>query len=670
MAYFCKMADDKRKKGFFSIMLWLCAGIIFSLSVSAMWVSGKWNPDCFWDVGQVYDCWYPEKVLGWGGTSFDGESNIRIEKEEAQKVIDIGKSDCQWRYLLVELKNIYPEEVLWNVKFFLDDQVVSEQEMQLYHGVNCFELNASGFDKIFITIESQIGSGFSISKMQLYEQAPFYNFKDFAFKTALLFAAWCCAVLLIGKCVKNLRTDWYRPIEGLQNVYRFIWQRIHPREWKIADKMRRRMRRSLFLIMILFANCADLMVGYTKAYPLTAVVTLVCLWGMALVSMNGRPQILNWRCKTVYGWFYFSVTAFISELLIPHRNGYVGVLLLAGFGFIYFVLANTVGWKEFVTDIAIVLEGTFWLSTLFCILCRPYYDKLAYLGPCTNSAVYAMYLVMIFVTLLGKLERQCIGHMKKRKKIITVAGIGVSLRLLYLTNSTASMVAVAVALLCFLYHMCVNIHWSWRKKMAGVLCGLAVMWLAGTGTTYLIANVPHLLGTRVVFKNETFVVSDRESQKNLSLQAAQQRQPVKYQIQEAWDRLDFVSSARLTFWKDYLREMNLWGHPDKPMIRNKRENPHNGVVAAGYRYGIAAVIPYCMMIIGAFGVSWNRGKRNKEKGFLLSGYMMTIMVMCMFDNVEMPLRWLLWFLLYLLIGCVFPVAQSKALAAEEQRVDN
>lgn len=635
-------------------MLWLCAGIIFSLSVSAMWVSGKWNPDCFWDVGQVYDCWYPEKNTDWKGTVVDEDGNFQITADIAHHSVNVGNPECEWKYLLVDIENMSSENMVWNIKLTDNGSVISEQDMVLYGGVNCFELEQVGVEGLIIGISGHNGNSFSISKMQLYERFPDYSLKTLAVRAAVIFLLWMCAAILIWKKAWRFPVNWYVPIDVLQRIYLTAWQKLHPQEWKLTEKKRSFIRRGCFLFMIVFANAADLAVGYTKAYRWTAIVTLICLWGMAFVSMKGRPVNLNWRCRTVYGWFYFSALALVSELLITHRNGYVGGLLLAGFGFLYFVLANTGGWNCFVADIAAVVEFTFWGSTLFCILCRQYHAGYAYLGPCTNSAVYAMYLVVVLVTFLGKLERQYKEHAGILGYMLTAVGIGSCICLLNLTSSRTSVVAVAAVLLWFLYHAGKNVRLAWRKKMIVVFCGLSVMCAAGVGTAYMVAGVPKLLGTGIVFRSDAYEISGSGQQGASVAQAAQREPQIKYQIQKMWDKVDYASSARLTIWKDYVREMNLLGHEDRPIVRNRRENPHNGVIAAGYRYGITAVLPYCVMIAGVLGRSLKMGRRNDAGSFLLPGYVMAIVIISMLDNVETPLRWLLWFLLYLLCGCVFP----------------
>ena len=54
---FEQMLDDKGLKRF----VWVLAGIIFSISVGAMWTSNTWNLNCFFDVGQIYDFWGVER---------------------------------------------------------------------------------------------------------------------------------------------------------------------------------------------------------------------------------------------------------------------------------------------------------------------------------------------------------------------------------------------------------------------------------------------------------------------------------------------------------------------------------------------------------------------------------------------------------------------------------
>ena len=98
--------------------------------------------------------------------------------------------------------------------------------------------------------------------------------------------------------------------------------------------------------------------------------------------------------------------------------------------------------------------------------------------------------------------------------------------------------------------------------------------------------------------------------------------------------------------------MNLWGHSsDRAMVRAKTENPHNAYVGIAYRYGVVTVIPYIVMTICAVIVTVKRNALSWEN-YALAGMWTTILMLAMLDNVELPLRWLLWFLMNVILACV------------------
>lgn len=656
------------KKRYTRCFAWALAGIIFSFSIGTMWTSGTWNLNCFFDVGQVYDfidvekssCWYDAipGENGWVPSNRNEDGWVLGAEDGVIGFLNLtnGAKGC-WRYILMEVRNDIPNGMLSTIKTIKDGQIMSEQEVVVKNGVNVWHLGDNQFDKIQIEVHEQDVS-FRVLNIQLWEQEPVYDVVMLLIRSIISLTMWILVSFIIVKYRRGKHLDWYYPIKQFQKIYCIIATKMYNYTSGLDAKKRSFIRRILFLIIIVFSNYMDTSIGWTKSYGWTFLVTLLGIFGISAVSIEKSPKLLDWRKPVIYSWFYYSLLAFVSEIIVERNMAYVGILLLGGFGLLYFVVGNMKDGLCMIEDIIQVLEFTFWVSTVYCIFCRPYKPSLNYLGPCFNSAVYAMYLLMILIIFMGRVLEQLGKNGKKINYIRYIVGIGICYEFLDLADSRNVNITVGLITVLFFWNIAIRKSVIWYQKCFWAFAGVAIILITGIGIKFAVQTVPEALGTTMTFERDAYQMGEKEKD-TLVVEAAQVNKTYKEQMWKIWDRADRMSSYRLTFWKYYLREMNLWGHSnEKALVRLRRENPHNAYIGIAYRYGVVAVIPYVLMTISGIIVSLRQGEKS-WRGFVLNGGWTAIIVVSMLDNVELPLRWLLWFLINLFLGCIFLCGEGE-----------
>ena len=141
---------------------------------------------------------------------------------------------------------------------------------------------------------------------------------------------------------------------------------------------------------------------------------------------------------------------------------------------------------------------------------------------------------------------------------------------------------------------------------------------------------------------------------------------------ERYNKLDTYASGRLTIWKTYLQNMNLWGHSGDATVcernGNVRMGAHNMLLTIGYRYGVFTVIPYTVVIVYMliYGFRYMSKSVRTAGAYSLVPFLCAVacIIEAMLDNMEQPMRYSPWFVLYFLMGFILIQAAG---GGEKQR---
>ncbi len=651
-------------------IIWFFFGVIVSLSVSVMWTSGTWNLDHFFDVGEIYDVMEAEYTRNWNPQLQKNEKCLIKELEEPTlKSFPINGTEGRWNWFLIEVKSLNQPTMTWKVQFYQNLRKIQEETVSLKEGLNAVLLKGEYFNSFRIIIEDQKGLSFEIEKMQFYEKFPTFNGKMIVIRTLLAFIFYTvisiCIYFFWKKIRKNKNKEnyFYKYIKKLQLLFRYIANIIIlDKTEKISHRTRRCIRVSLLLFLIFYMNYFDMKRLYMLHFPITIIVSSIGIFFISAVSIEKRTEVLNWKNPICYAWFGLWTIAFFSEALVKHEFSAQAPIMIFVFGFFYFVIGNMQKPEYLLYDIVYAIEILFWFSTFFCIFFRPLREGYRYLGASQAPAVFAMFQAVALASFLGKLEKEVRSNSKIIKKIFCLIEILISFFFILKTGSFTILITSILTIIVSLYFVFLN-----RKKYKKlirklmVILPILIMFVFG-GMNLLLKNVPFILESEIMFEYDNYREQLQKEEGTFWVVQAASKERILEKIKNI-DSLDTMTSGRITFWKEYIRDMNLWGHESDAIVRAKKERPHNAVIAITYRYGILATIPYVMVLFYSLYYSWRNIKYRRRKSdvmkFLPLGYFITILIMTISENVELPFLWIPWFILYLMFGFVFSEGKAE-----------
>ena len=189
------------KKNGFKIYAIILTGLVFSLALTAMLISGKKSVNPFYDVGavsEVYDTYY----------RFDAQQEYGHQDASGRFVLDQGEYTLSfsalgytddWNYLCVWLEDLTAESVHWDVTYEkADGSAVSEiQPFELTEGCNQIPVEKNGFDLVRIRMTGENGTEFTVTNIQFRENPTVFAWDKEVGIFAVVFVAFCCIAVAI-----------------------------------------------------------------------------------------------------------------------------------------------------------------------------------------------------------------------------------------------------------------------------------------------------------------------------------------------------------------------------------------------------------------------------------------------------------------------------------------
>ena len=173
---------DQKKERFLKLYIWLFAGILMSIAVSFMRISGNANLDAFLDQGRVYDFIRADLTSSMHGGSYNSEGNYyTVEGERARKNFRRLESTETWSYLKLEISNLNAASSEWQIDYLdAHRNKIGSQTVNVTNGYNAITIDCSEpFRYLRFRIIRQPGLTFSLNSMQLRERDVVFTPSDF-----------------------------------------------------------------------------------------------------------------------------------------------------------------------------------------------------------------------------------------------------------------------------------------------------------------------------------------------------------------------------------------------------------------------------------------------------------------------------------------------------------
>lgn len=640
--------------------------LLFSWMVTGMIMSRSFNLNCFYDAGDIYS--YSESVFNQNGENWIynyEEKRVEIQEDTAGKNLRLPIRG--WNYLTIYVKALNRDELpMTLVMYDSAYQPIRETDCILQEGKNTFAVDVTETEYWRMQTEGQKGAAFRITGIQFSETNISMNWKAVVGIYLGILSGCLLVIYYIGKLSKrkNLRIDWYLPIEGIQKIYLRVLTGVSNKMPVFSTEIRRKMRISMMVIMLSVLHFLEILVPFAVLAPPKRFFigsVFILMLTLLLIEPKGKLHLCNWKNPVVLGWFYFAVFQCVSDLIVSKVFWGVGYSQLITFGLLFFIWANQKNKQEFLREIRIAVQINYGIVVLFCILFRPFTEGYAYSGYWLNPNTFGHHLVFVCIALMAGILEE---FKKKRLSwalLGNIIGLLTAWNLIWKTQSRLAI--IATALLCMLGIIQLLRMKNVKRMVTVFLIAFILAVPVNMMWNWGLTNTALLLNTQKSFAGDVIVQMENSSIVTMQVNA-QEPQEEKSQhklIQKLQNvtSLDELTSGRISLYKGYLRKMNLFGHPWRENVNGVSNYAHNEWLNMAYRYGIFSVIPYILLWLGALKMAYLKYNNREEEAFFGIGIVLVFMIVSMGDCTELPFRYFTWIISYMAVGNFFENQVTK-----------
>lgn len=667
-----------KKRRIVPVIIWLLCGMVLSLSVGAMCMSKSVNFNQFYNVGQSY--LVPNYTISYRQCDYDeAVKAYRISGEEGADIVIFYGKAYEWKYLELELtglnRDLLPAEII-----FLNEQEEAERiTYALAEGQNIIELEGKPFDRMYLHINGNDGDGFYVKRAVLWERYVPFDWSKYMIVCVVLMAIYVVVTVVVEntvRCIQRKRKrDWtlYSPIYFMQRVYGYILKcgYVLGKAYGLSlEKSTRHGLRLTVLVSMIFCSVlySNRGIGedWTIFYGTYSIIFLL----LAFLCYEGKSEELAWNHTIPKAWFYLLLIMTVSDFVISKSWQWAGCIMLLVMGTFIYSWNSMERPKAVIQEFATALQISYAIALPFCLICRPYPGTYRYLGLYISPNMYAFYLVCVLIAVLTSLN-YCYRVERKSKKIYVLAAEMISIfYFVYLTKSRTGMLTMVILVFFWLFEKRLKMerHDRRRKNFKMIVCMIILAIPVVAGMSWCIKNLPSLLGTKIIMKGDYVVVeSSGFNWGVLQVNAGQSARHITDALKNATS-LDRFSSGRINIWKNYMIDMNLFGHPGKKSFQIQL--PHEAFITIAYRYGVMAVIPYLIL----WGTVVYESIRLLVKSKDWRDYfpvMLCISYICMavYNEMERPFGYVNWLGAYMMIGMLFGGRVEKKEHCQSSAID-
>lgn len=654
----------------FSKVISFMIGILISIAGTAMLISGSFNLKRFYDVGKVCDIPEMERTV-WSGAQFNYETGHLefLEEKVIKNIVMEGGKQRRWNYLYITVS--IPENEDLELQITCRDKTgadVYQKNQTLVTGKNCITTEDVNYSSTILEIQGKVGNKVGIEKIQFREQEEVFTWHQAVMYFSLIFVGYVI-IIWIGKKIidkKNKKIHFSLDpfLKGLELWFIRIGDTLGGMAGEMSKTLKKRIRVGVILFLFFYMQIMSMTSLYLKE-SLFKWHMLVCIIAVILLCIFSweRPlQRIHCNKRFVKIWFIFWVMAAISEFVVPKRFGYQGLIMIFVVTPFFLIWNNMEDRDEILRNFQSALEWWFWINVPLCYFKSPYTEGIRYLGISKNPNIWAMSLIFVSAVFLGKAEKYSDkkGLKNKCHGVLNFVAIGILWDFIVKTGSSSGLIPMVIMSVFWGMRQLVKM----RKQDAG---GERILYLAGGILIVIFFTCINDWALRNIADENTITQSDyelevfNENMQFFSLKVqASELEKVKnnrvYQKIFYSGSMESFTTGRTLFWKEYIRDLNLWGNTFAPTLRGRRISSHNAMLAVAYRYGIFSIIPYSILIVYYLFYAFKYREQAEEKEgmeFFIKSVAVNVVILMMMENVEFPFYYISWYAFYFIIGRFF-----------------
>lgn len=659
------------KERFTAIFAWLLTGVVLALSCSVMHMTGG-NINKFYASGAVYDIFGSQIAFSSANASwiYQKEGYIELAGEDAIGQIHVKADLNKYNYIYIELSKLNRTEILWKVGLYdIYGNLIGElEESGLQEGPNYIPLGeisetAAG---IKISAPEQTGAQFTVENFQLREKKLELDGKTIFLYTAIVFTGYLLVTGLFWIfCLRKYFQRWKKNVSGhleaIGQGYVCLSEAIYGFSGKISASRKSAMRTILFLMMLTYPVYNVLTDQVFEHWKYNQIVCGVSLLFITVISVEKGAVRQKWKSPAAYSWIVFWLFVCLSDVLVQKRFSGAGWIQLTIFSFFFFVMGNAEKKDQIIADLIRAVRILMWAGILISVVFVPAED-VRYSGLFVNVNVFGNFLAVGVLSSASELTQKLHGEKSIRKSLLPLAEILVFSIFIWSTQCRA---AVGAAAIC-----AVSVIWFlWKKSKKEFTCLLLLTAALSVpvykGVEWAIYSMPRYemkqdeMVSQKLLQQEPVDIAEQiffehQAADNV-VNAGQKDENAVSRIIDSFlgSNLDIIFSGRISYWKAYLRQMNLFGHEWRGTVAEKNKGAHNGLIYIAFTYGVVTVIPYIIMLVCAFFSSFCNMLKDGKYGMLPFLSCISFLIISSLGTEEQPYIYTIWFLMYLTVGFQF-----------------
>ena len=654
---------NKTNKGLkFAILL--MTGILLSWMLTAMYLTGSINLQCFYDTGNLYDMssgYYRQPGIRW---SYDpAVGTIQTEGEEASCYFYVNSSQKCWNYLYLTIGDLNKNSQ-WKIEFLdQNNELLFTRNLEVQNGRNILQLQEGEIYAIKIIVRTP--SSFSIKRIQFREKEQNFEWNQVPWTFIRVLISYVLAVFIIYGFVRHYKS--VRQLTPRKGIWALTMQKAYARMLDcvgalfqgIPQKGKSGLRKLFFLAILLIPYVTYRMGNSTLMVVRREILLLAaCLLLIALMSWEQGRQRVDWRNPLVYFWTILWLMALVSDFVLERVIQGAGILMIGAMAPLYMAWNSMKRPERFTRDFMAALRYLYWAGSVYCLFFRPYESGYRYTGIYGNANLFAGFLATVNIAFLAGLSEN-LGKEKLKNRVLAenVLGLVTIWGFLQMTESVTSLVAYVAEWTVFVWgQFPVEKRKSYQRNLKRVVAmSLICIVIVGISGKWCLSNIPRVWEVQLeeqerqplTGQNSLSLVTEAAGQ-NAAASGLSERLRYKITSGEWFD----LFAGRDEIWRNYIRSWNLFGHyGNLESLDGKTMHAHNALLQMMNDYGIFIAVPFlCMLYYSLkYGIKAVFVKKKFGLFFLLAA--VNYIVQGLAENT--PYLSYSWLVYYIALGGLF-----------------
>ncbi len=669
------MIMRKSERQLFRLFAWILTGLVISFAACSMLLSGSLSMHKFYNVGNVYDIssnTFRIPIMQDGGHQ-EKTGKVVLDKGVFVWGIPVYGNRDLWNYLCVQLKDT--DEIQWKISYDkqIDGEIAESEEYDyiLHSGMNLLEVPHNSFTGIRIVATGNEGDSFCVANLQLRENSPVWDAQKAVFYfIGCFFVYLCVSVILLFIWHKaGIKFYFYSWVELLQKLYIMIVEQFRIISVYIKQNIQnvKFYRVLAFVVMFVYSIRVETQDTYYEQYQYHVVVYSVLIILIGILSIENVPKIKKWNNSLVWCWIILWLMADFSDFMIPKDFRFLGYIMIFIVGFFIFIWNNMKKPEELLQDFTCAVHIFFVLICIFCILCRPESEGIRYSGISRNPGVFGLYLGTIWAVVLGEIETRIYEECRCVKMLPYIIEACLVFSFAWKAQSAGPLLCMLGTGVIWALKIIYSVSKSEKHLFVKIiLCVTILLVPVYKGLSWGLTYVPQYTGISVTYVKEEPVAKKEYGMVVYAKDLKEKFKDSRIGQKFSSTTISGMLSQRDYFYRTYLRDMNIFGHGEKPELWGVDRLPHNSVLGIAHRYGIFACVPYMLMLLSTVTRTFKYSIKMKRYASVPFFVCLSSIVMSMADNVELPFLWLPWFGMYLMMGIAF---DDELICVPEKKID-